>query len=490
MQKSIYYISTLIILILLSSCRKDSFNDVYDIDRPEIEQFTFVEAQVQGVVIDTKNQPISDALVEWGGTSSFTDSNGAFSLSGLVKNKNAALEISKIGYFDGIKVIQTFPGEVSEIKVSLAERTLSGTINSQTGGMIEANEGGKIEFADGFQHADGTAYQGEVEVYAFYIHPELEYFEQLLPGNQMAINTENVRQVLESYGMINVELQDAQGNELQISKPATITSPISQSLRASAPITIPLWHFDIENKYWKEEGTATLVDGNYVGQVNHFTWWNCDVPRDFVYLEGSIAPIRGEEWDHTIRLTNLSSGTIATTNVSQQGSFAGFIPKDEYLKLEILNLCSDVIYSTETGSFDADVVLPEIVISTNEMNWFKVSGELVDCNNNPVSNGYVSLQYDGFSEILFVDDQGRFSEILPICNFDELVFTAVDINNLKNTVAEKISFDSDIKLNQIRVCEDIGGEFSMTIDGEMIVEQPCYVDVFEILLEYMILFTL
>lgn len=474
MQKSIYIYTALIILTILSSCRKDGFEDILDLDRPEIQQITFVEARVQGLVVDINNQAISNAMIEWGESTTFTDDNGAFSLMSTVRNNHAALEISKDGYFDGHKVLQTFEEEVTEIKVRLVERTLTGTINSEMGGIVKTNQGGKIEFADGFQYADGSPYEGEVQVYAFYLDPTSEDFESLLPGNQMAINTANERQVLESYGMINVELQDAQGNELQITKPATMTSPVPESLQEAAPGSIPLWYFDEEDKFWKEEGAAQMINGYYIGEVNHFTWWNCDVPRDFIYLEGSIASIRASVWDHTVRLTSLSSGTIGITNVSQESSFAGFIPKDEYLLLEVLNLCSEVEYSAEIGPFEVDVTLPQIVINVQELDWIKLSGQLVDCNNNVVDNGYILLQYEGLARVIFVDAQGRFSEVFPSCFANELTYVAVDLNNSKSTAPEEINFESDMDIGQRRVCEDIGGEFSLTLNGEVIMGQPCY----------------
>ncbi len=479
MQKLIYTITTLVFLVLFSGCREDGFVDTITTSRPDIQNVTFAEAKVNGVVLDARMEPVEGALVQWGETSATTDKNGAFSLTGTVSSKHAVLKVIKEGYFDANKVLQTFTEETIITSVSLIERELSGVLDAQSGGIIETNQGGKIEFAGGFENLDGTTYEGDVEVYVFYLHPMRGDFEQMMPGNQMAINVENERQVLESYGMLNVELQDPVGNVLQISQPAIITSPVPDEMMDSAPSNIPLWHYDVEDGYWKEEGSAILDGSNYVGEVSHFTWWNCDVPNDFVFLEGCIAPIRGQEWDHWVCLTIISSGATGITGVTQQGSFAGFIPKGEVLLLEIINLCGEVVYSEEIGPFEEDVVLPNIFIDTQGLEWKSLSGTLVDCNSDPVPNGYVSIHYSGLSKLIFVEDDGHFSVIVPDCVSNVLIYSAVDLENLKSSIPAEAFFDEDLDLGQIRVCEDLGGEFRMNLGGTEIVGQPAFVNVMQ-----------
>ena len=101
-----------------------------------------------------------------------------------------------------------------------------------------------------------------------------------MPGSLLAQNNSGAQRILETFGMLNVELQDASGNKLQIVNPTSIEMPISAFQLATAPTTIPLWYFDETLGYWKQEGSATKVGNKYVGTVNHFSWWNCDAPFD------------------------------------------------------------------------------------------------------------------------------------------------------------------------------------------------------------------
>ena len=64
--------------------------------------------------------------------------------------------------------------------------------------------------------------------------------------------------------------------------------PVGSTQTSSAPAEIPLWYFDETNGVWKEEGKATLQGNEYVGEVSHFTFWNCDISWDLIYLDGSV----------------------------------------------------------------------------------------------------------------------------------------------------------------------------------------------------------
>ncbi|MBK9415741.1 MAG: hypothetical protein IPN62_00315 [Flavobacteriales bacterium] len=93
-----------------------------------------------------------------------------------------------------------------------------------------------------------------------------------------------------SYGMAGVELSDAAGNRVELAQgsQATVRFPIPEGQQADAPPTIPLWWFDEELGYWVQEGEAQREGNDYVGQVTHFSWWNCDVPANFVLLKGNV----------------------------------------------------------------------------------------------------------------------------------------------------------------------------------------------------------
>ena len=95
---------------------------------------------------------------------------------------------------------------------------------------------------------------------------------QTMPGEYRA--TGGVR--IESFGAIKVDLQDAQGQRLNLKAGAKAVIRIPLSTRsADTPPTIPLFYFDEQQALWVKEGSATLkkVNGEWVyeGEVSHFT---------------------------------------------------------------------------------------------------------------------------------------------------------------------------------------------------------------------------
>lgn len=474
MQKSIYPVLITIFILLFSSCRKDSFTESTTTIPPDVIEVNFVESKVQGVIVDEDNNALSEVYVSWGENSSYTDENGVFILNGTVRDRQARLEISKPGYFTSTQILQTKAGESIRTKVKMIRRELSASFSSETETTVETNGEAKIEFAaNGFTNQDGSSYAGDVLVYAFYLDPSRDDLSEIMTGNLLASNTENELRVLQSYGMINVEIEDPQGNSLNISKPAKITSPVPEKLRANAAASIPLWYYDLEDDLWKEDGEAILEGNVYVGEVNHFTWWNCDVPSEFVFLSGCLNQIRGSYWDHYIRLTILSTGASAVVSVTQEGSFSGFVPKGEQMILEVFNTCYDVVHTETIGGFEENTVLPKITVLAPPEQWHTISGTLINCNDEPVTNGYVSINYANQNRIIFLDEEGSFSEAFPECVDDFVRITAIDLDELKSSAIQTAILDSDIELDVFKACDELQGEFSITLGGVSILGKPC-----------------
>lgn len=111
-----------------------------------------------------------------------------------------------------------------------------------------------------------------------------------MPGDLRGISTDGSLKTLTTYGMAAVELTGALGELLQIApgQKASLTMPIPVAILSNAPATIPLWSFDEAKGLWKEEGQAIKTGSNYVGDVSHFSFWNCDVPNNYVQFNCTV----------------------------------------------------------------------------------------------------------------------------------------------------------------------------------------------------------
>ena len=259
--------------------------------------------------------------------------------------------------------------------------------------------------------------------------------------------------------MIGVELEGMGGEPLNIAEgqTATISLPVPSGLAASAPATIPLWHFDELTGYWIEEGEARLEGGAYVGTVSHFSFWNCDVPSDFVFIEGTIVDRDGNPLQNVVvQITQLTNGMSGYDITDEDGAFGGPIPANQELILTVLDNCGVAIFTESIGPFSEDVILLTFSASlTDEL--VMVSGTLLDCENNPVTNGYAKIDLGGSYVTLPADAEGMISGIVNICDANTIEVTGFDLDNPTQSQVENVNVADSTALDfgTIFVCEDL-----------------------------------
>lgn len=466
-----------LLLVFTMSCRKESISTETEISVPE--PTIFIESSIYGFVTDKNGAPIEAADVFWGNSTTSTDQNGYFKLKGTVTNRNAKLRVQKENYFEAHQTHSILSPELIQTEVQLIERIVSGSIAASTGGSIEVDGGGTVEFAaNSFVDESGNPYTGTVNVYTTYLDPTRPDLRAVMPGNLMAINSANESQLLKSFGMINVELESSAGNPLQIAQPATLTTPVPDDLSGLAPASIPLWHFDTELGLWIEEGQAELQGNTYVGEVSHFTWWNCDIPENFVTLSGFISPVSAIPMID-IQVTQVSNGSKGILTISQKGGFIGQVPKDETLLLNVLSTCGEQLYTEVIGPFSVDTNLPAITIDINELDIITINGSAQNCDQLPVTNGYVIVHntQNNTSITLSLDNNGNFSSQYITCGTDELSITTIDLNERTQSDPIVFSAQADIDVGIINTCDQII-EYKITflMDGEEKVFTPCTAD--------------
>ncbi|MBL0013383.1 MAG: hypothetical protein IPP30_06350 [Flavobacterium sp.] len=284
-----------------------------------------------------------------------------------------------------------------------------------------------------------------------------------MPGSLMAQNSSGAQRILETYGMMNVELQDASGNKLQIVNPTSIEMPISASQLATAPTTIPLWYFDETLGYWKEEGSATKVGTKYIGAVNHFSWWNCDAPFPTVslgvtVLDSNQIPLANVRVE-LVRNTPIGS-SIAPGYTNAAGEVSGWVPANQTLTMNIYSTnpaCpNQIIYTQQIGPFSSNTVLETIIVPASALNTTVIQGTLTNCDTAPVTNGYVWLQSAGQFLYSQVTD-GSFSFTVLSCSVAATSFNlqGIDFDSSKSTSLQIGTLNNQtIALGTLQACSD------------------------------------
>ena len=475
MKTKLFFVS-LAIAIVLNSCIKDEDTSPNPDPNPEVFMLYSgqnISADFFVRVMDELGAPVAGAVVVVGNEQAISDDFGIAQLDNVtVDSDRAHVSVSQTGYFDGYRNLNPSSSGVNYVNIELSPRTLVGSFNTSSGDIISFGNGVEIDFTAGsLKNESGDSYDGNVNVYASYIDPSLNNFGLRVPGDLIGLDNSDVS-VLESYGMIGVELESDGGEILNLGdgQEATLSFPVPSSLSSSAPATIPLWFYDTEDDVWEKEGEATLNGSVYEGNVSHFTWWNCDIPWDFVTIEFNI-----EHGEAALPLENANfaicvGGFTATGTTNSDGLFEGQVPINETLTLKVYDYCGNEIYSQEFGPFASDTDLGTITAPAVDIG-YPIIGTAIDCDGNPVTAGYVVLNETGNTEgeITVVNPDGTFMFSLLCANAGtnyQLIVADTDNAFLSDLVTFSYDDTQVNDLGNIDVCDQVLAEyFTVDFDG-------------------------
>ncbi len=461
---SILCILVLGIVIIASGCRKDRFEDEIINNKPDPSVNLVVD--IHGIMLDKSNLPIENVQIKVGDRMGQSDENGVFVLRQTkVNDAGSRFKAEKNGYFDAYRII--YPHKSDEkifIELQLTEKGDPIKFQSDQGDQVVFNNNAKVDFpANAIVDEAGNVYNGSVSVYAHWYDPTDLRLATNSPANLEGVDASGNNVVLSTYGMMAVELESDSGQKLQIGNDqlATLSFPIPASLMDQAPNSIPLWSVDNATGKWVEEFSAKKEGMEYVGSVNHFSFWNCDVPNDFIQLEGYLktsdgAPIANK----AITLTEGSANSAVgyTNNV---GYFEGKVPNDALLTMRVSS-CDELVFEEEIGPFSTDTDMGDVIVdiliaSTN------ISASLKGCVGETLTGAYAIL---GTNQLLSADSNGDIFAVYTACTNVEHKVKFYD--GLNQNVSDELNIDlssSENNYGNVTVCEQLGEFISFSVDG-------------------------
>jgi hypothetical protein len=420
---------------------------------------TTITSSVSGFVTDENNAPAKSTTVQIGTATVATDKYGYFEARNVTVVKEAAVvTINKAGYFKSIKTYVATAGKSAFVRIKLIPKLNNGSVNGAAGGAVTLNNGLSITFtANSIVNASTNAvYTGTVNVAASFINPTSADLNSIMPGDLRGLNTEGNLQLLTTYGMAAVELTGSGGELLQVAagKKAILSLPVPSALQATAPSTIPLWYFDETKGLWKQEGSATKNGSNYVGEVSHFSFWNYDVPANYVQFNCTVVNTNNQPLKNALVKISVAASPYNArySYTDSAGDVSGLIPANSNLLLEILSDCKTTVYSQTFIAAAANISLGTITI-TNTNFQVNISGTATNCANTPITNGHV---------IFFLNQQyysyplanGVFNFNSIVCAIPTSVSIVVTdrISNLQSTPASYILNAGNNNIGNIKAC--------------------------------------
>lgn len=482
---SIKKILSLILIFLfaltsLTSCETDDDNNSNGQQETIPDSFSEyfgndISRDFIGNVIDSNKNPIEGVTITIGNETVLTDSNGIFIInSANVNERFGYVKAEKSGYIHGSRSVVP-SGGTNKVTIMLLEATVVGTVNSGSSETISVANGSSVSFDGNFIKEDGSAYSGSVDVIMHHLDPADDDMAMQMPGMLYAQNNEGAERMLQTLGMLAIELRGTGGEDLNLAEGSIseIKMPVDASLMSIAPATIPLWYFDEVNGYWKEEGQATLQGNMYVGNVSHFSFWNCDIPAEAITL--CITATNESNNSLSNLWVSITSTTFGTTYgyTNENGEVCGYVPSNETLELNIYSydFCGDTpLYNEMIGPFSTDSNISIIVQESSDIIEETIIGNFNSCNGDAVNDGYVQLTY-GYQTYIDLVTNGEFEINLLRCEEDNTFkLKGSDYVNLQTTDSISYTFTTPLtNIGSISACNTVTEFIQYSIDdGETV----------------------
>lgn len=420
-------------------------------------------------IVDESHNPLNAVTIDIGNTNVQTDANGIVVVKQVnVYEKFAYITAKKAGYVDGSRSLAPATAGSSTVKIMLLTDKVTTTINSGQTAAVSLPNGVKVTFDGSFKTTAGAAYVGPVDVILNGLEASDPELFRKMPGMLFARNAAGEAKLLETYGMMNVSLRGSSGQRLQIVNKAQIEMNITGAQMASAPATMPLWHFDENLGYWVEEGLANKVGNKYVGEVSHFSWWNFDLPiaGAIVQLQIKLVNGSGNPLAHVHTTLVRSGGSASFASETEiNGTITGPVPANEVLTLKVYDGCGNLVHTQSIGPFSANTVLPDITLNLTATQHTVLSGSLKKCDNSNVTNGYVGIHYGGQTFVAMVTN-GTFNFGMLICSSNSVTLIAEDLDSHQNSGTLNYLLSSPAtNVGNLLTCNSSVESITYSIDG-------------------------
>jgi hypothetical protein len=401
---------------------------------------TPVTGSVAGIILDENNAPVNGAVVTIGTNSYVTNSSGTFNTAKMTLDRYVStVVVSKQGYFKGYR---SFCANATKnyVSIKLIQKTLTGSFTSSSSVSVNLSNGSQISFTDNSikYKNSGASYTGTVNVYASYVDPTSADISAKVPGSFMGQDASNTY-VLASKGMIAVDLESPSGEPLQLvtGKPASLKLAIPSTLLANAPATIATWSLD-DRGVWKKEDQAVKNGNFYEMQVSHFSFWNCDVPANAIYLSLNLKDQNANILSNTfVDLTSQNYGARGGFTDSL-GNVSGLVPQNELLILTVLGnyyICGyNPLYTQNIGPFASDASL-NITATLSSQQMLSINGNATDCSGGTLQTG-TAIIYTPYQTYYTSVTNGAFNIDITDCTS---AISSIDIVVVDNSTQQQSS---------------------------------------------------
>ncbi|HSF87780.1 MAG TPA: carboxypeptidase-like regulatory domain-containing protein [Saprospiraceae bacterium] len=429
-----------------------------------------INASILITVLDPAGDPVKDAVVSIGNLSGQTDEHGLYFFNNADITDRAHVKIEKPGYFKGSRTLYASEGAIQYATITLLNFDEVGTFPVASGGLLNVDSRSSLNFPqDAVVRKDGTPYTGVVHVKAYTIHADDPDLSTKMPGILEGRNQSGEWGMLSSYGMMAVEIQSPSGEELKVKdgKKVKMEIEVPADMRNAAPGTIPLWYFDEEEGEWQQEGTAVFNGSAYEAEVGHFSIWNCDDWNESVNWRGQFVDESGKPLANmTICMTIVNSQATRCDNTDTDGNVTGYLPSGEMVELKVVGECGNAFMTQPIGPYTEDEDYGPVTVTLPTESISVVTGLAVDCEDQPVTNGYAIISLDTKHYVTSLNPaDGSFIQKFLHCDQSSAAVVVVDVGTQKQSKPVYVAYFPEINTGTLKACDELKEYLTIAFEG-------------------------
>jgi hypothetical protein len=348
---------------------------------------------ITGQVADTNGTPIPNATVSTSDQNVTTDSNGNYTLVNIADTERLTVNVTHPDYLANSRITEVNGRDIS-LDIVLSTPKASSSFDTAEGTTLASSDGASVKLpAGGYVDENGNPYTGTAVVKMSYYAITTQSGRETFPGTFEGRDANGTTYPITSYGFMNVELTDANGNPINLDGNATATLTFPEDRNVYSPTVIPLWYYDKTLGYWVQEGEAVRDGNTYVGTVKHFTSWNLDAkgPRatfrgcvedeNGTHISNALVQFRATNWD-SYTLPTDENGTISVYNVLAETE----LTFSAYTKIGSTYYYGDKSIYLNEGENRIDNSCVVLTPQHDLPGMITVTGTLINYTDTPVAN--------------------------------------------------------------------------------------------------------
>jgi hypothetical protein len=255
--------------------------------------------------------------------------------------------------------------------------------------------------ANAFEKNDGTPYTGTVTICYIRVKKDTTFFNDLVASSFSTALTTGKPYRISPFGAFMIEATDNNGAYLKLKMGKKINTTIEyyDPFYSLYPDETPALFLDRDNgNTWKEEGKMTKEKNSieYVFDITKVnTMWTSGSDIDIVLLSGILVDKEGKPLkDYSLIVKNDETGKNYYANSSDDGKFGAFVIAGKTSTISVY--CGNTVVFGVSNSLLKTVSIPaktknEDIGNLVVENITAIKGKVVDCNNNPVTSGTVTI---------------------------------------------------------------------------------------------------